>query len=92
MNGTAVMTALACLAYVRAEYLLRLTTRITRARVLRSRRQRGPLRRDVIFESNRIAGQQAGGGVAAPRFTGSTIRRPTANGCRIVIRSAARPM
>ena len=29
MNGTAVMTALACLAYVRAEYLSRLTTRIT---------------------------------------------------------------
>jgi histidine ammonia-lyase len=29
MNGTAVMTALACLAYERAEYLTRLTTRIT---------------------------------------------------------------
>ena len=29
MNGTAVMTALACLAYDRAEYLTRLTTRIT---------------------------------------------------------------
>jgi histidine ammonia-lyase len=29
MNGTAVMTALACLAYGRAEYLARLTTRIT---------------------------------------------------------------
>jgi len=29
MNGTAVMTALACLAYARAEYLARLTTRIT---------------------------------------------------------------
>jgi histidine ammonia-lyase len=29
MNGTAVMTALACLAYARAEYLTRLTTRIT---------------------------------------------------------------
>ncbi len=29
MNGTAVMTALACLAYARAEYLVRLTTRIT---------------------------------------------------------------
>ncbi|WP_219133778.1 histidine ammonia-lyase [Janthinobacterium sp. UMAB-60] len=29
MNGTAVMTALACLAYERAEYLMRLTTRIT---------------------------------------------------------------
>jgi histidine ammonia-lyase len=29
MNGTAVMTALACLAYSRAEYLCRLVTRIT---------------------------------------------------------------
>ena len=29
MNGTAVMTALACLAYERADYLARLTTRIT---------------------------------------------------------------
>jgi len=29
MNGTAVMTALACLAYSRAEYLTRLATRIT---------------------------------------------------------------
>jgi histidine ammonia-lyase len=29
MNGTAVMTALACLAYARAEYITRLTTRIT---------------------------------------------------------------
>ncbi|QGZ39042.1 histidine ammonia-lyase [Pseudoduganella flava] len=29
MNGTAVMTALACLAYDRAEYLVRLATRIT---------------------------------------------------------------
>jgi histidine ammonia-lyase len=29
MNGTAVMTALACLAFDRAEYLARLTTRIT---------------------------------------------------------------
>lgn len=29
MNGTAVMTALACLAYARAEYLARLVTRIT---------------------------------------------------------------
>ncbi|WP_028104965.1 HAL/PAL/TAL family ammonia-lyase [Pseudoduganella violaceinigra] len=29
MNGTAVMTALACLAYDRAEYLVRLCTRIT---------------------------------------------------------------
>jgi histidine ammonia-lyase len=29
MNGTAVMTALACLAYVRADYLIQLVTRIT---------------------------------------------------------------
>jgi histidine ammonia-lyase len=29
MNGTAVMTALACLAYARADYLVRLVTRVT---------------------------------------------------------------
>ena len=29
MNGTSVMTALACLAYARADYLMRLATRIT---------------------------------------------------------------
>ncbi len=34
MNGTAVMTALACQAFVRAEYLLKLATRITRLNVV----------------------------------------------------------
>jgi len=34
MNGTAVMTALACLAYSRAEYLLKLAVRITSMNVL----------------------------------------------------------
>ncbi len=29
MNGTSVMTALACLAYARTDYLMRLATRIT---------------------------------------------------------------
>lgn len=36
MNGTAVMTALACLAWVRADYLGRLATRITAFNVLAS--------------------------------------------------------
>ncbi|MDN5515390.1 MAG: aromatic amino acid ammonia-lyase, partial [Pseudomonas sp.] len=34
MNGTAVMTALACLAYSRADYLLKLATRITALNVI----------------------------------------------------------
>ena len=34
MNGTAVMTGLACLAFARAEYLLRLATRITALNVV----------------------------------------------------------
>lgn len=34
MNGTAVMTGLACLAYVRADYLLKLATRITALNVI----------------------------------------------------------
>jgi len=36
MNGTAVMTGLACLAFARAEYLARLATRITAMNVLAS--------------------------------------------------------
>ena len=36
MNGTAVMTALACLAYDRADYLTRLATRLTAFNVLAS--------------------------------------------------------
>ena len=36
MNGTAVMTALACLAYARADYLTRLATRLTAFNVLAS--------------------------------------------------------
>ena len=35
MNGTSVMTGLACLAYARADYLTRLVTRITAWRPLR---------------------------------------------------------
>ena len=54
MNGTAVMTALACLNYVRAEYLTRLATRITRAGVLRAGRQRGAFRRRRCSRSNPI--------------------------------------
>ena len=41
MNGTAVMTALACLAYERAEYLSRLTSRITALACLGLRGNRG---------------------------------------------------
>ena len=36
MNGTAVMTALACLAYARAEYVARLASRLTACNVLAS--------------------------------------------------------
>lgn len=36
MNGTAVMTALACLAYARADYLCRLATRLTAFNVIAS--------------------------------------------------------
>jgi histidine ammonia-lyase len=48
MNGTAVMTALACLAYDRADYLTKLTTRLTAFNVAGQRRQRAPLRRDAV--------------------------------------------
>jgi histidine ammonia-lyase len=41
MNGTAVMTALACLAYARAEYLTRLCSRVTALAVVALRGNRG---------------------------------------------------
>ena len=48
MNGTAVMTALACLAWQRADYLSRLATRLTALQRAGQRRQRPPLRRGAV--------------------------------------------
>ena len=90
MNGTAVMTALACLAYARAEYLARLATRIT---ALASFALDGNADHfdATLFSVKPHPGQQSVAALAAPRFAGSAIRRATASGCRTAIRSAARP-
>ena len=57
MNGTAVMTALACLAYSRAEYLTQLCARIT-SLVLLATQGNGAHFDDLLFKVKPHAGQQ----------------------------------
>jgi histidine ammonia-lyase len=57
MNGTAVMTALACFAYSRAEYLTRLTSRIT-SLVLLATQGNGAHFDDLLFQVKPHQGQQ----------------------------------
>ena len=57
MNGTAVMTALACFAYSRAEYLTRLTSRITSLVVLATQGN-GAHFDDLLFQVKPHEGQQ----------------------------------
>lgn len=57
MNGTAVMTALACFAYSRAEYLTRLTSRITSLVVLATQGN-GSHFDDLLFQVKPHEGQQ----------------------------------
>jgi len=57
MNGTAVMTALACFAYSRAEYLTRLTSRITSLVVLATQGN-GAHFNDLLFQVKPHEGQQ----------------------------------
>lgn len=58
MNGTAVMTALACLAYERAEYLGRLATRITAFNVVASAGNAHHFDQ-TLFEAKPHPGQQS---------------------------------
>ena len=89
MNGTAVMTALACLAYARAEYLTRLATRIT---ALASFALDGNAHHfdATLFSVKPHPGQQRVAGLAAPGLGVRSAGRPTASACRIATRSAAR--
>jgi histidine ammonia-lyase len=57
MNGTAVMTALACFAWSRAEYLTRLTSRIT-SLVLLATQGNGAHFDDLLFQVKPHEGQQ----------------------------------
>ncbi len=66
MNGTAVMTALACLAWARADYLCRLATRITAFNVGGQRRQCPPLRRGPV-RGEAAPGPAARGGAPPQR-------------------------
>ena len=90
MNGTAVMTALACLAYVRAEYLFAAGTRIT---ALASFALNGNADH---FDAEAVFGQTACR--SAIRSRAGCVKicnwhpRRMANGCRTAIQFAARPM
>ena len=90
MNGTAVMTALACLAYARAEYLVRLATRITALASFALDGNAASFRRSAIRSQTARRPQQVARGCA--KICNAVSRRPMASGCRIVIPSAARPM
>jgi histidine ammonia-lyase len=85
MNGTAVMTALACLAYARAEYLVRLATRITALASFALDGNAHHSKSNRIRRSNRSPHGCA-------KICNVVSRRRMASGCRIVIPSAARPM
>ena len=67
MNGTAVMTALACLAYARAEYLTRLVTRITAMASFALDGNAHHFDRDAVF-GEAASGPAADCGLAAPGF------------------------
>jgi histidine ammonia-lyase len=57
MNGTAVMTALACLAWTRADYLSRLAARLTACNVIASAGNRNHFN-ETLFSVKPHAGQQ----------------------------------
>ena len=86
MNGTAVMTALACLAWRRAEYLGRLATRITALNVLASAGNAHHFD-EVLFSVKPHAGQQR---VAARLRADLASDRPTRNEQRLQDRYSLR--
>ena len=89
MNGTAVMTALACLAYVRAEYLTRLVTRIT---ALASFALDGNAHHfDATLFSVKPHPASSGWPPGCVKICRAISRTLTESACRIAIRSAARP-
>jgi len=89
MNGTAVMTGLACLAYARADYLLQLATRITALNVVAL--QGNPEHFDErLFATKPHPGQMQ---VAAWLRKDLAIDAPTAplHRCKTVIPCVAHP-
>ena len=86
MNGTAVMTALACLAWRRAEYLSRLCTRLTAFNVLASAGNAHHFD-EALFAVKPHAGQQ---GTAARLRDDLNCERPTRNEQRLQDRYSLR--
>jgi histidine ammonia-lyase len=89
MNGTAVMTGLACLAFARADYLLQLATRITALNVVAL--QGNPEHFDErLFAAKPHPGQmQVAAWLRKDLAIDAPPRRCTA--CRTATRCAARP-
>ncbi|WP_375760890.1 histidine ammonia-lyase [Corallococcus exercitus] len=86
MNGTAVMTALACLAWERAEYLSRLSTRLTAFNVLASAGNAHHFD-ETLFAAKPHAGQQR---VAARLRADLVTDRPPRNEQRLQDRYSLR--
>lgn len=86
MNGTAVMTALACLAWKRADYLSRLATRITACSVLSSAGNAHHFD-EVLFSVKPHAGQQL---IAARLRSDLAADRPPRNEQRLQDRYSLR--
>jgi histidine ammonia-lyase len=86
MNGTAVMTALACLAWERAEYLCRLATRLTAFNVLASAGNAHHFD-ETLFAAKPHAGQQR---VAARLRADLVTDRPPRNEQRLQDRYSLR--
>ncbi len=90
MNGTAVMTGLACLAWDRADYVARLATRLTACNVVRQRRQRPPFRRNAVRRQAACGPACAWRAACAPTCTSDRPAPQRAAACRTAIRCAAR--
>jgi histidine ammonia-lyase len=86
MNGTAVMTALACLAYRRADYLNRLCTRLTAFNVLASAGNAHHFD-ETLFAAKPHAGQQR---IAARLRQDLACERPSRNEQRLQDRYSLR--
>ncbi len=86
MNGTAVMTGLACLAWRRADYLARLATRLTAMNVLASAGNAHHFD-EALFAAKPHAGQQA---VAARLRADLASQRPSRNEQRLQDRYSLR--
>lgn len=76
MNGTAVMTGLACLAFARAKYLVKLTTRITSMMTIALKGNAHHFD-EILFDTKPHPGQQQiAAWLRADLHTGAALRNP----------------